>query len=357
MSLHRLALTSLLTLSSLVASAQALNEGPHVFWENRTAKVVEIVDGKVVQRALGAGHWLSLPDMPSVQLNPDGIGTVPDDVPKAVKVTAVSDVHGNGAGFRKLLQAHGVMDAKATWKYGAGHLVVLGDIADRGPDVTKSYWLVRSLQQQAVREGGMVHFVMGNHEAMVLRHDTRYAHPRFLETGALLHRDMSGLVAHDTELGLWLRAQPAVLRVGHHLFVHGGLSPSVVRAGSDLEGINQQFRSQLRSGENASLLGGAGPLWYRGLIPGMEKKQPESTTKDVDALLKAFKVKAVVVGHSTLDRVTSFHDGRVFGIDAGLKDGKPGEVWIWEDGKVYRGLADGQRVPVVGVELPKAAGL
>jgi hypothetical protein len=68
----------------------------------------------------------------------------------------------------------------------------------------------------------------------------------------------------------------------------------------------------------------------------------------VAALLKAYRATSVVVGHTTLDHVTVFHGGLVTGIDAGLKDGQPGELWLQIDGKRYRGLADGTRVPLTG---------
>jgi len=63
----------------------------------------------------------------------------------------------------------------------------------------------------------------------------------------------------------------------------------------------------------------------------------------VDDLLAHFGVRAIVVGHTTEDSVESLHGGRVYAIDAGLKVGR-GEVWIWERGRIFRGLKDGQRV-------------
>lgn len=358
MSLRRCFLTLLLPLAGLAAAAQALNDGPHVFWEGREARVVSVKDGKVVEKKLPLNGMLGLSGLPSMQLGLTAYTPKPSELPFATRIVAVSDIHGNAAGLRSLLRAHGVMDEHQRWAFGAGHLVVVGDVADRGADVTEAYWLIRSLEQQAAGRGGGVHFLLGNHEVMVMQGDTRYAHPKYQQQlSALLGRDMTGLTAPDTELGRWLRVQPVVIRIRDFLFVHGGISPQVLGRHQDVESLNQAFRKELSSAQKGELLAGAGPLWYRGLIPGMEKKQPEATLKDVDAILKGFKVKAIVVGHSTLEHVTPFHGGKVYGIDADLKSGKAGEAWIFEDGKVFRGLPDGSRVALEPEALPKAAGL
>lgn len=357
-SLRRFILGSFVTLASLSVWAQTLQDGPHVFWQGREPKVVNVVDGKLVEEKLGPHFTLALAGMVPVQISPDGPAIPPEVCTDATKVLAISDIHGNGGGFRRLLRAHHVVDDLMQWSFGDGHLVVVGDVADRGPDITSTYWFLRSLHRQASLAGGGVHFVLGNHEVMILQGDTRYSHPKYQQQlPALLGRDMSGLVARDTELGRWLRAQHALVQVGSHLFVHGGVSKQVLAAHMDLKGINRAFRGELNEYKPGDLLKGPGPVWYRGLIPGVEKKQPEATTQDVEALLKRFKVKGLVVGHTTLPQVTAFHEGKVFGIDAGLKDGKPGEVWIWDEGKAWRGLVNGTRVPFEAPALPKAAGL
>lgn len=87
-----------------------------------------------------------------------------------------------------------------------------------------------------------------------------------------------------------------------------------------------------------AVLDGQGPLWYRGLIPGANTKLGNASPEHVQALLQAFRADRVVVGHSTLEAVTAFHEGRVIGVDAGLKDEKGGELLLLEKGKAFRGL-------------------
>jgi len=83
----------------------------------------------------------------------------------------MSDVHGQYNAARELLLNAEVIDENNRWVCGEGHLVIVGDIFDRGPDVTPTLWLIHNLQQEAERAGGRVHFLLGNHETMILGND------------------------------------------------------------------------------------------------------------------------------------------------------------------------------------------
>ena len=71
-----------------------------------------------------------------------------------------------------------VIDTDLTWSFGDGHLVIVGDVFDRGPNVTECLWLIYRLEQEASAAGGAVHFLLGNHELMVMRGDLRYLNER-----------------------------------------------------------------------------------------------------------------------------------------------------------------------------------
>jgi hypothetical protein len=110
-----------------------------------------------------------------------------------------------------------------------------------------------------------------------------------------------------------------------------------------LPALNAAFRQALDAGGHPVLLGSDGPVWYRGLLPGASRAG-DATEAEVTAILGAFQARWLVVGHSTLEQVSVFHDGRVFGIDAGLQHPGHGELWLYEKGKVFRGRLDGSRV-------------
>ena len=79
----------------------------------------------------------------------------------------MSDPHGRLDCVVSLLQGNGVIDGDLHWSYGSDRLVVIGDIFDRGNDVTAIFWLLYKLQQEAAEAGGSVVLFLGNHEPMV----------------------------------------------------------------------------------------------------------------------------------------------------------------------------------------------
>lgn len=335
-----------------VAVEAALRDGPHVLWKGREAQVLRVVEGRLETSARSGAFDLALP-VPApgpLRLDPGPPEPAPAEFPLPERVLAVSDPHGRLDRLSTLLQAHGVMDAGGRWTWGRGHLVLVGDIFDRGPQVTEILWLLRSLEAQAQKSGGRVHVLLGNHEAMVLQGDLRYLDPKYrrLQAGPL-PQPLPLLFGPDSELGRWLRARPALVRLGPLLFVHGGLSPELVRRGYGLAEVNRRVRQGLddRRGDPRTefLMGGEGPLWYRGMImAGLRAGVLD--TGSVAAVLKDLGAASVVVGHTPGTRIRTYHGGLVQAIDAGILDGLPGEAWIHEGGRTWRGLADGRREPL-----------
>ncbi|MBI3696287.1 MAG: metallophosphoesterase [Acidobacteria bacterium] len=202
--------------------------------------------------------------------------------------------------------------------------------------------------------------------------------------------------------GAWLRNRDAVTQVGEVIFLHGGLSPAsplksikeindrVHREIAQLDDIWAQLakrnviwqymnmeeaRAEARAefaaiqsgGDNgaASLVQAFlnlgtlnivlpdGPLWYRGYA---QEPDTEFTPK-LDQVLKKFKIRHVVVGHtvSTSRRITPRYDGRVFMIDTGMlayfqgrpsaleiNDGHFKAFYVGEDPKPLMANADGK---------------
>jgi hypothetical protein len=328
-------------------SSAALNDGPHVLWHGAKAEVLTLREGRLERPGLDAKGALALPGLPPLGIDPGAPGAPRVTLPAPDRLAAVSDIHGNLPGLEALLRVHGIIDATRRWTFGKGHLVVVGDVMDRGAQVTETLWLLRSLEAQAALQGGGVHMVMGNHEAMVLKGDHRYVNPKYVEVSKGLLPGLNVLYGVDSELGRWLRRRPAAVRIGRTLFLHGGISPRLLAEAPSLEAVNERLAAVWRSGTSeeasAAILGAHGPLWYRGLIPGADAKLGDATAEHVRALLKAFDADRVVVGHSTLDTVTAFHGGRVIGVDAGLKEGKAGALLLLERGRAFVGLADGRK--------------
>jgi len=327
-----------------------LNDGPHVLWYGSRAEVLWVREGRLEKAGLDAKGALALPGLPSLGLRPGGPEAPRVDVPAPDRLAAVSDIHGNLPGLLALLRAHGILNAANRWTFGKGHLVVAGDVMDRGDQVTEALWLLRSLETQAAGQGGRVHMVMGNHESMVLKGDHRYVNPKYVELSKGVLPGLDALYGPDSEVGRWLRLRPAMVRIGRILFLHGGISPQLLAESPSLKALNERlaavWRPETSEEARRAMLGAHGPLWYRGLIPGADAKLGDATPEHVEALLRLFDADRVVVGHSTLETVTAFHGGRVIGVDAGLKEGKPGALLLLERGKAFIGLADGSKQPL-----------
>ena len=87
---------------------------------------------------------------------------------------AIGDVHGDYDNYLAVLQLAGIVDGRGRWIAGDTHLVQAGDIADRGPDTRRIIGHMQRLAREARRQGGRVHNLLGNHEAMNVRGDLRY---------------------------------------------------------------------------------------------------------------------------------------------------------------------------------------
>jgi hypothetical protein len=278
-----------------------------------------------------------------------------DEFPQPSRIVAVGDVHGDFAQFTSILRSAGIVDAKNKWSGGNTHLVQLGDIPDRGADTRKIVEFLMDLEKQARKAKGMVHLLIGNHEAMNVYGDLRYVIPE--EYAAFASRDdeyrAAAWEAHEAELKQvkpdaltpeykakwnaerpkgffehrvafsrggkfykWIIGHNAALKVGDTLFVHGGISPKYVE--TERSAINKQIIEELT--DFNKLPGGMamddeGPLWYRGLA-----QDEESTlSAHVDAVLAKHGVKRIVIGHTpTAGAVLPRFGGKVIAADVGL---------------------------------------
>jgi hypothetical protein len=340
------------------ADSISYDDGPHVFWAAPDSAIVfYLCDGELVKQAFkvddtlrfnglchDSGQSYAIPTNPPVPENAIFSGVT--------RVFAVSDIHGEYEAFVQLLKAAGIVDDQLEWSWGDGHLVVNGDIFDRGDMVTEALWLVYRLQQEAERAGGKVHYLLGNHETMVLRGDNRYIHEKYLDgivkKSRIRHEDLYG---PDMELGRWLRTRPTAIRIDSILFVHGGISPQLYRCRYRLDSLNALVRATLdvRSYDLAfdSSLGlvyrSLGPFWYRGLLIDMEEDYPMIASAELDSILSLYGAGAVVVGHTEMDELDCYFGGRVYGIDMPLEELGVFQGLLWEGGRFYRVDGHGQK--------------
>lgn len=336
--------------NTLATAAEPLIDGPYVFHEDKSTKAVWVCDGEIKRVELRPCAKLIAPCGSVTGFALNGSNDIaPDSLPPPKRWAAVSDIHGQTELFQRLLRAHKIIGDKNQWTFGTNVLIVTGDVFDRGSQQTEALWTIYRLAQQAKAAGGSVQMLLGNHETMVLRGDLRYLHPKYPQVATLLQRPFKDLYGKETELGQWLRTRASILKMGDTVFLHGGISPDLPQQAPDLVALNAKVRTRLGDSRDALrddaqaswLFGTHGPFWYRGYFYA-----PRASSDEVDTQLKQFAVKRIVVGHTTRGEIISLYGGRVIGIDAELKEGVRGELLLWENNQLQRGLLDGSRLPL-----------
>jgi hypothetical protein len=274
------------------------------------------------------------------------------DIPMPTRLLIASDFEGQFGAFTALMQGNGVIDADLHWRFGNGHLVLVGDMADRGDNVLPLLWLIYRMEGEAQAAGGGVHLVLGNHDQMLLIGRTSYYHPKYFGTLRLSGESPQALWDERSELGRWLRSKPILLKVGNYLFVHGGVSPAVLVRAPSLADVDRHASAVLTQApdsiaEEAArdiVWGRDGLLWYRGLAMALDGA-PRSDAKHVARVLEHFGVRHIAIGHTLVQHVGSDYDGAVLRIDVQHAAGKVEGVLL-EDGLQFRIDATGQRFPL-----------
>jgi len=355
---------ALILFSSLLSAQKfkSYNDGPYIKIKDDQAELNWIKNGrhKKEKGVLSDTTIFNIPGLPKVNLfdlNFDK--NLPTEYNNVNKFLAISDIHGQHDLFIKILKSHNVIDTSNQWIYGDGHLMIVGDIFDRGDKVTESLWFLFNLEKQAKLCGGQVHILLGNHELMILHGDVRYINPKYQYTAGKLKIKYEDLFSQETILGQWLRSKNIAEKINEIVFVHGGFSKEVLEKEKSLATINNVFKEKISSksklnSKNDSLVDllyfKNGPLWYRGYA------NPNGFNVDVaDEILELLDAETVVVGHTSMPKIITLHDNRIILIDSSIKFGKNGEVLIYENDTLYRGMDDGKKV-VLGDDVDKGFG-
>ena len=185
-------------------------------------------------------------------------------VPAGERVYAVGDIHGRLDLFEALLAAIDADDAARG--DATTHLVILGDLVDRGPDSAGVIARVRELAKNA-----NVRVLMGNHEEMfldafedlqVLKHFLRYGGKE-----TLLSYPIKKKTFREASLKKLMKLMHEVIpekdrafiagledhvRIGDYVFVHAGIRPGVPIAeqkSSEMRWIREPFLSHRNAHE------------------------------------------------------------------------------------------------------------
>jgi hypothetical protein len=171
----------------------------------------------------------------------------------------------------------GILDENLVWTGDTSHLVIVGDLLDRGPRSRDALDLLMRLEGEAVAAGGKVQVLIGNHEMMNMIGDLRYVskseYAAFADDETSEQRDhwykawtgwavddkgqrhrfdstfpqgyfaLREAFGPDGHYGKWLLEKNVIAVVNRTAFVHGGLPPVVADLG--LEGVNRGLKQDL----------------------------------------------------------------------------------------------------------------
>ena len=317
-----------------LVNATEKQDGPYVFIEDNALIKMRIDSvGEVKRDTVNVNKFItSFRQEPAVYNN-------------VQKFAALSDVHGQFNIFSQILRQHRIVDQDLNWSYSTGHLVIVGDIVNKGHQVTECLWLVYKLEQQAEKAGGKVHYLLGNHEVQFLQGDVSDMNSKYTNTAERLEKKPADLLGKNTVLGRWLRKKNAMMKINDYLFVHAGISSEFIQMNVNMNRANQLYIESMEQSLNQfdpedlhlQMYKAHSPLWYRGFFSsGFKERQ-------MDQILSSFQVDHIVVGHTSQNKVIGMYNNKLYAVDSSIKEGRNGEILLVENGIAYRGKFNGQR--------------
>lgn len=245
-------------------------------------------------------------------------------------IFVLGDIHGRFDILVELLQNARVIDSNLNWIANQKHLVALGDIFDRGPDVTRTVWFLYKLERQAKKQGGRVHIVLGNHEIMTFGNDLRYLSRKEKLIADSYHISYSEMYSpRHSILGKWLAKKPGILKLNKALFAHGGITPEYNAI--SIQAFNDSLQTFLQEDVFNYLVQDSIPtalvdslqfykrlaffyssnsvFWHRAYVG------TDTLENDLNNVLKHFKSKLHVVAHTPVRSIREFYDGKIVAVD------------------------------------------
>lgn len=263
----------------------------------------------------------------------------------------LSDIEGEFDALRNLLLSNKVINKKYEWIFGKGHLVICGDLFDRGKDVPATLWLLYKLEEEAKAKGGYVHTILGNHDIMNLAGNLKYLDKKYLAAAEAMGQSYMELYDENTELGRWLRSKNLIEKIGDNLCLHGGISPEINELKLTVAQINaiskpyigwKDLKNTVKDDKILKIFNSTvGLFWFRGYF-----KQPALEEAIVDQTLAQYQVKRIIVGHTIIkSNVGFYYGGKILGIDVNQHEGQH-EAALFEKGNWYKVDLTGNKKPI-----------
>lgn len=324
-----------------IGKEQTISDGPYIFIAKNELIEKIIINSRVISKSLKTSSYDTIYQAEKSTFN------------KIKKIAAISDIHGQYDLLIELLQNNRIIDKSLNWSFGKGHFVIVGDIFDRGDKVNEILWFIYELEVQAKNQGGRVHYLLGNHEYMVLYNDLRYIHEKYDVSSKLLNLEYDELYGDNTIIGRWLRSKSTIIKINDNIFTHGGISKDFITYKNfNIEKINNTMRRSIprlkelrklrKEGQSNNFydmyFGNKSLIWYRGYF------EEDMTDTDILSILQLVDANHIVVGHTSNEKVIQLYNNKIIGVDSSIKKGNYGELLIIKNDRFFRATLNGKLI-------------
>jgi hypothetical protein len=254
---------------------------------------------------------------------------LPSIIPKKRRIIVIGDVHGDYKSTVYILKLAKLVDDDMNWVAQPRDTVVVqvGDQIDRcrsencnDPNATrddensdiKILVLFTKLHTKAIKHGGGVYSLLGNHEIMNSQKRFKYVSFKGIaEYGNTFEQGSNG--RHDLfkpggKIGKFMACtrQTAII-VGDFLFVHAGIVPKLIKkynmkGKNSIISLNTIIRNWLLDKTNGINMQDflndpeLSPFWPR--IYGQIDPNKEKCGEEIDKVFEVLEIKGMIVGHT-----------------------------------------------------------
>ena len=246
---------------------------------------------------------------------------------KAVpRIIVIGDIHGDMKALIKCLEIAKVINKKRQWIGEDTVIVQVGDQIDScrfngmkcdeinnyeidSPDDIKILFFMTKLHNKAVKHGGAVYSLMGNHELMNVVGDmtyVSYSNLKYLKNNSINDNTMENGIAIRKELfkpgniiaNFLACTRKVALKIGSNLFVHAGIVENISKE-YNIDDMNKALTLYLLNKSNDinkfnnDFMGKDSPLWTR----DYNNSNPDNCNS-INTITDTYKVGRIIVGHT-----------------------------------------------------------
>lgn len=311
----------------------------------------------------------------NIQCSQYNIEQQPDILPPVNRIIVIGDIHGDLEATRKLLKIAQIIDDDDNWIGNDTVVVQVGDQIDRcrysgtpceeidyneGNDLKILYFFTK-LHKKAIKMGGAVYSLMGNHELMNTKGDMRYVSldglnefktfSDFNDDVKFKNYDRKTAFKPGNPVSNFLACtRKTALIIGSNLFVHAGILPHIAEKYkvNELNEILSLYLWDKIDGNkyNDILFDSNSPFWTRKYNKSVSLEECQNLLK----LNDIYQVGKIYVGHTPNinEGISSICDKKIWLTDYGIsKAFKKYKSWEESEIHVLEILDDGKTINIL----------